>query len=161
VSERAEALVRRFERAYQEFLSVVEPLTSDQWQTFCPEDQCTVAALTRHVAAALPFQVKMFTAIAAGQPTEPLTWAWLAESNAEDANTYAACNHAETILLLNQNAANAATFIRALNADQLTQTGNYIEGVPALTVDQWVRHILIGHITTHLASIRAALEIST
>ena len=159
MSERAESLARRFERAHQEFVSVVEPLSGDQWRALCPDDQCTIAALARHVAVALPFQVTIFTAIAAGQPTESLTWAWLAESNAEDATTYAACDQTETIQLLNQNATNAAAFIRSLDADQLARTGNYIEGVPALTLDQWIRHVLIGHITTHFAGIRATLDI--
>ncbi len=157
MSERAEALARRFERAHQEFVSVVEPLSEEQWRTFCPDDQCTVAALTCHVAIAIPFEVRFFTAIADGQPTEPLTWAWLAESNAEHAATHAACDQIKTIYLLNQNAANGATFIRSLDADQLTRTGHYLEGIPELTVDRWIRHVLIGHITTHLASIRSAL----
>jgi hypothetical protein len=161
MSERAESLARRFERAHQEFLSVVEPLTPEQWHTFCSDDQCTIAALTSHVAIALPFQVVRFTAIAAGQPTEPLTWAWLAQTNAEDANTYAACDHTESIKQLNQNATTTASFIRSLNADHLAHSGTYIEGVPALTLDQWIRHVLIGHITTHLTSIRGTLESRT
>ena len=59
-----------------------------------------------------------------------------------------------------QNAAAAATFIRALDAGQLAHTGLYVEGIPALTVDQWIRYVLIGHITTHLTSIRGALGLS-
>ena len=116
MSERAESLARRFERAYQEFVSVVEPLSADQWRADCPDDQCTVAALTHHVAIALPFQVRIFTAMAAGQPTEPLTWNWLADSNAEDAATFATCDHAETIGLLNRNAIAAAAFVAAAMA---------------------------------------------
>jgi hypothetical protein len=160
MSERAESLARRFERTHQEFLSVVEPLSADQWRTNCPDDQCTVAALTNHVAIALPFQVRVFTAMTAGQPTEALTWDWLAESNAEDAATFAACGHAETIGLLNRNAVAAAAFVRSLDVDQLARSGLYIEDVPALTVDQWIRHVLIGHLTNHLASIRVALGLS-
>jgi hypothetical protein len=157
MSDRAEALARRFERAHREFIDVVEPLPTDQWLAYCPDDQCTVAALAHHVAIAYPFLVRIFTAIAAGEPTEVLTWAWLAASNAEDAKTFATCDRDETVQLLNQNADDAAAFIRSLGTDQLARTGLYNEGVPALTVDQWIRHVLIGHITTHLAGIRSAL----
>jgi|SRR5215216_1629419 len=157
MSERAESLARRFERAHQEFLAVVEPLSADQWRADCPDDRCTVAALTHHVAIALPYQIRIFTAMAAGKRTEALTWAWLAESNADDAAVFATCDHAETIGLLNQNAVAAAAFVRSLDADHLARSGLYIEDVTALTVDQWIRHVLIGHLTSHLASIRDAL----
>jgi hypothetical protein len=99
---------------------------------------------------------RCFTEIAAGRPTEFLTWARLAESNAEDAATSATCDQTETIRLLDRNAASAA-IVRALDADQLARAGPDVEGIPEFTVDRRIRQILIGHITTYLANIRSAL----
>ncbi len=55
MADRAEALARRFERAHQEFASVVAPLSADHWRAHVPDDRSTAAAVTHHVAIALPF----------------------------------------------------------------------------------------------------------
>jgi hypothetical protein len=157
VSERAEALARRFERAHAEFVAVIAHLSDDQWQTVCADEQRTVAALAHHVAVAYTFEIDAFAAIADGRPSEALTWAFLADVNAEDGAAYAACDRDETVALLCRNAGRAAAIVRTFDDAQLAHTGYYVEGVPALTVDQWLRRVLVGHITGHLDSIRTAL----
>ena len=78
--------------------------------------------------------------------------------NAADGAAHAASDRAETLELLRANGASAATFVRGLGDDDLTRTGAYIEGIPAMSVDQWVERVLIGHIRGHLASMRAVVE---
>jgi hypothetical protein len=157
MSARAEVLARRFEHAHEELLALAKSLSDTQWRTHVPEEQCTVAALVRHVAVAYRFEIRAFTAIANGTPVAPLTWDALARSNAQDAAAHAACARTETLALLTRNAAPAAATVRTFTDDQLARTGHYLEGLPALTLDQWLRHVLVGHITSHLASIRTAL----
>jgi hypothetical protein len=157
MSDRAEALAHRFEQAHEELLALAETLSEGQWRTHVPEEQCTVAALVRHVAVAYRFEIRAFVAIANGTPGHPHTWDALAQANAEAAATHADCDRAETLSLLTRNAAKAAATVRTFTDDQLARSGHYLEGMPALTVDQWLRHVLVGHITSHLASIRTAL----
>jgi uncharacterized damage-inducible protein DinB len=160
MSDRAESLARRFEQANDEFVAVAARLADDQWHTLCSTEQSTVAALAHHVAVAYPFQIRAFAAIANGAPGDPLTWDWLANVNAAAAAANAACDRAGTVGVLRDNAARAAAAVRTFDDVQLSRTGRYIDGLPALTIDQWLRHVLIGHITSHLASIRAALDLS-
>jgi uncharacterized damage-inducible protein DinB len=157
MSDRADALARRFEEANQELLTVTESLSDAQWHTYIADEQCTIAAVVHHVAVAYPFEMRAFTAIANGTPIASLTWESLAHSNAADARTHANCDRSETLAILTHNAAEAAAAVRTLTDDHLARTGCYLETLPALTVDQWLRHILVGHITSHLASIRATL----
>jgi hypothetical protein len=161
MSNRAEQLARRFEHAHQEFAAVIESLTDDQWHTPCPDEQCTVAALAHHVAVAYPYELRAFAAIATGAPRDPVTWDALAQANAADAATHATCDRAETLQLLHHNAAQTTVTVRSFTDDQLARTGHFIAGLPALTVDQWLRRVLVGHITAHLASIRTTLHPET
>lgn len=161
MSERARALADRFERANEEFVAVVAALPEATWRALCPDEGRTVAALARHVAFGYAVEVEAFRAIAEGQPVRTWTRAGLAEVNAEDASRYADCDQAETVALLRRNAAGAAAFVRSLSDEQLARCGVYVEELAALTVDQWIERILIGHPEGHLRSIRAVVENGT
>jgi hypothetical protein len=156
-SERAISLAHRFERAIGEFACIAESLTDDEWTRYCPNERCTVAALVHHVAVAIAFQLQAFAPIVRGEATKPITWAFLAKVNAEDAERNAATDHTQTLELLRENAAATATVIRAFSDDDLKQSGYYVEDTPALTIDQWIRHAMIGHITSHLASLKGVI----
>jgi hypothetical protein len=155
---RAQELAERFERAVAEFAGAVEGLSDEQWLTTCANEERTVAALTRHVAIAIPFEMRVFHAFARGHQPAPITRAWLNAMNAEDGARWAQCDRAETLALLRDNATTAAAVVRGLGAEQLQQTGRYLDDMPEpWTLEQWLERILIGHVTGHLASIRAAL----
>ncbi len=158
MSERARALAEQFERAVGEFIDVVEGLSDEQWRTLCTNEERAVGVLARHVAAGIPFEMAVFREIAAGQQPSTTTRAQLAEMNAGDAERWARCAKDETLALLRDNAAVAAAEVRQLSDEQLARAGRYIEEIPgAWTLDQWVERILIGHVSGHLQSIRAAL----
>ena len=158
MSERARTLAGQFERAVAEFIEVVEELSDEQWRTLCANEERTVGVLARHVAAAIPFEMVIFRKIAAGRQPTTITRAQLAEMNAGHAEQWAECAKEETLALLRDNAAVAAAEVRRLNDEQLARAGKYVEEIPeAWTVDQWIERILIGHVSGHLQSIRAAL----
>ena len=157
MSERARALAEQFERAVAEFSGVVEGLSDEQWRALCANEERTVGVLARHVAA-IPFEMAVFREIAAGRQPPTVTRAQLAEMNAGDAEHWAECAKDETLALLRDNAAVAAAEVRRLSDEQLARSGKYVEELPgAWTVDQWIERILIGHVSGHLGSIRAAL----
>jgi hypothetical protein len=158
MSERARALAEQFERAIGEFIDVVEGLSDEQWRTLCTNEARTVGVLARHVAAGIPFEMAVFREIAAGRQPSTITRAQLAEMNAGDAERWARCAKDETLALLRDNAALAATEVRRLSDEQLARTGKYVEEIPgAWTVEQWVERVLTGHVSGHLQSIRMAL----
>ena len=156
-SRQAETLAQRFEAAVAEAADVFESLTTDQCGLDCPGEGRTVAALARHIATAIAFELRAMRAIAAGATFEPIRWDWLHDINAEMGAANAAADVGETLVLLRRNATVAAREVRALTDVQLARRGVYVEGLPDWTVAELIEQILVGHITGHLASIRAAL----
>lgn len=158
MSPRAHELAEEFERASQAFVAVVERLAPEQWRAFCPDERRSVAALARHVAGGYAVECEAFRAMAAGRPVRAWTRAALNETNEEDGARDAGCDQAETVALLRQEAAAAAAFVRSLSDQELAQRGSYLEGLPAMTVAEWIERVLVGHPGGHLRSIRAAVE---
>jgi hypothetical protein len=156
-SGRAAAVAEQFERAVEQAVAVFSSLRRDQWTLECPGEQRTVAAVARHIAVAIPFEMRAFTAIAAGDAFEPIRWDWLHEVNAEDGASNAEADLADTLVLLRRNATVAARTVRAMTDEQLGRSGVYVEGMPTMTVAKLLQRILVGHVTGHLASIRAAV----
>lgn len=124
----------------------------------CPNEQRSVAVLTRHVAFGITFEMEVFREIAAGQQPATITRAALADMNAQHARAWAECSQPETLALLRHNAAAAGDEVRRLSDEQLARAGRYDDAQPEpWTVDQWIERVLIGHVYRHLESIRAAL----
>jgi hypothetical protein len=158
MNERSEELAARFEAAVEEFAAVIEGLSEEQWRTFCPNEERTVAVLARHVAFAIPFEMRVFREIANGGTPATITRDDLATMNAEHADAWADCDRDETLADLRRFAAAAAADVRAFTGEQLARSGKYVADIPEpWTVEQWIERILIGHVTGHLASIRPAL----
>lgn len=153
----AAELAEQFAQVAAQFARVVADLSPAQWRAFCPTEARTVAALAHHVAEGYVIELAAFQAMTTGAPVTEWTRAGLAEVNAADGATYAACDQAETVALLRANAAAAAAFVRGLTADQLARRGRYIVELPELSVAEWITRVLIGHPAGHLQSIRAAV----
>lgn len=60
MAREAADLAERFERAVAACIQVVEGLSEAQWRRHCPAEQCSVAALTRHFAGAIPWEMRAF-----------------------------------------------------------------------------------------------------
>ena len=155
--DRAKTLADQFERAHEEFISVVEPLPDEQWFAHCPKEDRTVAALSRHVAEAYAFETRAFRQFATGQPWAVVSREALDGVNADDGQAFRHADKEETLALLRSNAVESAAFVRSLSDEQLARSGRFLEYMPVMTVEQWVEHTLIGHITEHLASIQKTI----
>jgi hypothetical protein len=157
VSERAQELAERYEAANEAFIAYVESLTLDQWLTMVLEEERTVAALAHHVAWAYAFEIDAFKEIARGVEPTPVTAEQLADVNAINAAEYIEIPQEQVVALLRQNGAAAAAFVRGLDNVALTRSGRYLAYIPSMTVDNWIRRVLIGHIEMHTRSVRRAL----
>jgi hypothetical protein len=156
-SARAIELASRFDAEPNAFIAYIESLTPSQWLTVVAEEERTVAALAHHVAWAFDFEVEAFEVMAGGSAPTPVTSAQLAEANAANGDEYAELQREEAVALLRRNAATAGAFVAKLSDEELARSGRYLDHVPAMTIDNWIRRVLVGHIGMHLRSIRKAL----
>jgi hypothetical protein len=156
-SSRAKKLALQFERANEAFISYVRALSQEQWLTLVPGEERTVAALGHHVGWDYAFEISAFEVIAAAREPTPVTRAHLVDINAVNGAEYAEVLQPEVVALLRRNGEGASAFVRALSKEQLECRGRYLDHVPAMTVEQWIRRVLIGHIEMHARSIRKAL----
>ncbi len=157
----AAALGERFERVSGEVIAAVEQCSAADWQTLCPAEGRSVAAVAHHIAVGYAAQLKGLRAAMAGRPLPP--WyrdhAILDRLNAEHAARHATSSQEEVVGLLRRNGAAVARFVYELSADDLERSVPLpLVGDRPLTVRHWVRHIFIGHPEGHLRSIRAVLS---
>jgi hypothetical protein len=158
-SARALELAARFVAGNDAFIAFLESLTLSQWLTLVAGEERTVAALAHHVAWAMLFEVDAFETIAAGREPSPVTLQQLADVNAINGAEYAELRREDAIALLRQNAATAAAFVRSLTDEELARSGHYLDYVPGMTLDNWIRRILINHIEMHTKTIKAVLDL--
>ncbi len=156
MGSRSDALATRFEQTNQEFIQAVEPITAEEWNNICPDENWSVGVTAHHVAYALPTTVELTQAMAAGQ-TPDLNWDMLNEVNAKHARDYANCTKEETLTELQTNGDHTANAIRSLDDDALdVQHSIPMFGPDPITVEQFIEYVVIGNHHAHLPSIRAA-----
>ncbi|MBI3964093.1 MAG: DinB family protein [Chloroflexi bacterium] len=156
---RAEALAERFEVANSELITVIERCTESQWQAHCTPEGWSVGVTAHHLAVDHPILAGAVQAVATGQPLPPLTSAAIDQMNAEHAAQRASYGKNETLELLRSGGAAAASAVRALGDEQLDRVGTIPwEGDRPVSAQQLIEEKLIGHISEHLESIRAALQ---
>lgn len=156
MSERVETLAQEFEQANAALARTIEPLSESQWQARCTGEGWPVGVTAHHVVGGHQVIGGMVSTVAAGQPLPPLTWEMLDQSNAQHAQQYAGCTKAETLALLRQQGEAAAATVRGLSDEQLGRTGSLMG--QAMSAEQLIQNILIGHVRDHQASIEAAVN---
>jgi hypothetical protein len=154
MAERAEALTKKFEQANGEFTRAVEQCSDASWRSQCQAEGWPVAVAAHHVAGGTAAISGLAQMVAAGQPLPPLTMEQVDQGNADHATQYANCTKQESLDLLRRNGESAAGMIRGLSDEQLDRTGTLFGG--PMSAQQIIEDVLIGHLTGHLASIRAA-----
>jgi DinB superfamily len=151
---RSEALAKQFEAKAQEAVAVLEQLSATDWKKVTEAERWTVGVTAHHLASGLEPVAGIVSTIVSGQSRGHLTRAMLDEMNARHAQEHAHCTKAETIALLKRGAAAAAAVVRGLYDDQLATSGTVFTDAPPMTAEQLIAAGLIGHIDTHVGSIR-------
>jgi len=158
MSARAEELARRFEQANNDLVKAVQGCSNEQWGKTCTGERWSVGVTAHHVASSYGPITGFVQALANGTPMPPLTAEMLDHSNAEHARQFAHCTKEETVGLLQSGAKAAAAAVRGLSDEQLDKGAELaLMGGKRVSAAQLVELALIGHPTSHLASIRAAL----
>ena len=158
MSERAQELAERFDKANDDFIALIEGCTDKQWQEKVPDDGRSVALVAHHVAGAYRAISSWVRMIAEGQPLPPLTQEMIDEGNAQFAAQRPDPARQETVDLLRSNGERAASLVRDLRDEQLDRTGWMpIFGPNPLSAEQVIRGTLLGHLRGHRRTIEAAL----
>jgi hypothetical protein len=159
MSTRAETLAQQFEDANNALIELAQSCTSEQWTAHSRPENCSVAALTYHVALAHPFLLNMAQALANDQPVQPLDRETQDKVNAENARNNAQGERQAAVDLLRRNGAQAAAAVRALSDEQLDRGQAFASlGGAELTTEAFIQNVLIGHPQQHGQSIRDTLS---
>ena len=114
------------------------------WRATWPAHTCSNCATSR--------------AIADGQPLPVVAREQIDRNNAAGGERFVDADRGETLEILRRDGETAARFVAGLTDEQLQQVGAYVDWVPAMSVEKWIEHVLIGHIRGHLTSMRAVVE---
>jgi uncharacterized damage-inducible protein DinB len=160
MSEQAQALAERFERANGALIGTLQQCSEADWRKSCQAEGWTVAATGHHVAGAHEPIAGFVQMIATGQQLPPLTMEQLHQMNAQHAQEFASCDKAETVELLRRNGTAAANVVRGLSDEQLSRSAPMpLMGGAQVSARQMIENVLIGHLQEHSGSIRSALGV--
>jgi hypothetical protein len=148
----------RFERAHGELTFIAERCSDAEWQARCVAEGWPVGTTVHHVAADYPDLLDVLQAISTGAPPPSVTREELEQRNARHARESARLTRGEVLALLRRNGEAITALIHGLDTQQLDRTGRVLgqDVSGAQVIESW----MIGHIRTHVASIRAAIDLN-
>jgi hypothetical protein len=158
MSERAEALAERLEQAVDEVIAMVEQSSDERWKATCAAEGWSTGITAHHIAEAhLNGAVGFIQTLATGQQVPPVTTEMIDQGNAQHAAQHANCTRTETLDLLRQRGAAAASTIRGFSDEQLDRAAPMaFAGGASLNAQQLIESAVIDSVQQHLDSIRAA-----
>jgi hypothetical protein len=162
-ASRSERLAEQFEAAQENFIRVVESLSSDQWRMrgrntpgmrINDEDEARpLGVIAHHVAVNLKVIMARIQAVVRDAPTPPIDFT---KVNAKHANEYADTTKDEVVSLLRESGGQISKDLRAIS-DEMLDTARELPTGGTMTVQQRIERVLIGHIQGHQGSIEATI----
>jgi hypothetical protein len=158
---RAAQYAAQFEAAQQEFISLVESLTDEQWrrvgrnypQRFGDEDEGRmVGVIAHHVAISGPLIIDRIERMLDGRPLPQVDFR---VSNAKHAEEHADVTREEVLTALRKTEPEIAAAVRAIPDSQLDESRDTPAG--PMSVAMRLERVLVGHLKGHQGSIEAAL----
>jgi uncharacterized damage-inducible protein DinB len=157
MSERAANYASQFEALNNEMIAAVEQCSDEQWQQKTQSEGWSVGCTAHHLAGGHGPIAGFVQAIATGSEIPPITMEMIDAGNAQHAQEFANPSKQETLEMLRSSGANAASMVRGLSDEQLDRTATLpLMGNQAVSAEQMIQMVLIGHVKEHLESIRAA-----
>lgn len=158
-SRRAELLASRIEEGADLLAAFAETLTDAEWRRpVSATDSRTIGVTVHHVASIYPVEIQVAQMIAGGSAVTEVTWAAVAELNANHARENAGVSKAAALELLRRNSRDAAAAVRAMSDEELDRAAplSLSYGAP-MTAQFVVEDHALRHPWHHLARIRAAV----
>ncbi len=155
---KAEALAKQFEAKVQEATAVLDKVSDADWKKVTSAEKWPVCVVAHHIATGHEGIAGLVKSAASGQHKPSFGSKELDQMNAQHAKDFANVGKAETVTLHKKNAATAATMVRGLDDAALARSAEPLKGMSAMTTEQMIQAILIGHIDEHLGSIRKTVS---
>ena len=160
MSRRAAQLADRIEQGAASLAAFAEGLSDAEWNTACsPSDRRTVGVVVHHVGNMYPVEVELAQVLGQGKPIDGVTWAVVADINAQHGQEKAAVTKAEALEFLRTRSKAAADAVRKFSDEELDRANTVsLYGGPPLTAQFFIEDHALRHSWHHLAKIKAALK---
>jgi hypothetical protein len=159
MSRRSEALAKRLEQGAAALANFAAALTEDEWEIRTLKDGRKIGVIVNHVATVYPLEIELAQTVARGEVVTGVTAEVINKMNAEHAKENDRVTKEQTLELLRQNSAAAATSIRALSDEELDQAVPVSLYSDATVTCQFVlEDHAVRHSYHHLARLQSALQ---
>ncbi|MBV9322385.1 MAG: DinB family protein [Chloroflexi bacterium] len=160
MTARAESLAQAFAAANDELIGLLERAGPEKWRERTPDDGelRPVGVIAHHVAEAHLRIARRVEAFARGEPVAARHPELFDDRNAREAQEHPDPDQRATIERLEHTGATIFSMIAGLSDAELDRTSSEDPGAPALTTAEVIELRQIGHVRSHLATIRAALR---
>jgi DinB superfamily len=160
MSARAQALARAFEEANQELIALLQQATPEQWRqrTLDEGELRPVGVIAHHVALAHPRIAQRVEAFAQARAVPARHPELFDERNAQHARDNPDPDQQATLDLLRESGAAVAALIAGLSDVELERTASEDPDAPVMTTAEIIEQRQIGHVRTHLGTIKRMLS---
>jgi cytochrome P450 len=158
MSEQAQALADRFQRANRAVIEAIEGASDEQLHATCEGENCTVASLGYHVGSVHGLIGGWVRDMASGKELPPVTQEMVHAMNAEQFPANANRSRDEVLGVLRENGREATDLVRGLSDEELAHTSHLTLIGREVTTADLIEMVLIYDVESHLPSIRAAIE---
>ena len=157
MSQRAQALVQRFNSANTELISYIEGCTEEELDRVTVGEGWSVRVTAHHLAVSHEPVAGLAQLLGSGQPLPSLTLEMFHHGNAQHAAEYATVSKQTILNTLHSGGAQASAIVNGLSDEALDRAGHLSLLNADITAQEVIENILIGHISSHLASIKAVV----
>lgn len=157
MNQRTEALVQRFNRANAELISYIEGCTEEDLDRVTVGEGWNVRVTVHHLAVSHEPVAGLAQLLGHGLPLPPLTLEMFHHGNAQHAAEYATVSKQTILDTLQRSGAQASAVVSGLSDEALDRAGHFTLLNADITAQAVIENILIAHIDSHLASIKAAV----
>lgn len=157
MSQRTQALVQRFNTANAELISYIAGCTEEELDRVTAGEGWSVRVTAHHLAVSHEPVAGLAQLVGHGQPLPTLTLEMFHHGNAQHAAEYATVSKQTILDTLQRGGTQAGAIVSGLSDEALDRAGHFTLLNADITAQAVIENILIGHISSHLASIKAAV----
>lgn len=157
MSQRAQELVQRFITANDGLIQYIEGCSEADLDQVTAGEGWPVRVAAHHIAVSHEPVAGLAHLIANGQPLPALTMEMFHQMNAQHAAEHATASKAAILDTLRSGGDKAAAIVSGLSDEALDRVGHLALINSDISTQAVIENILIGHISSHLESIKAAV----
>lgn len=157
MSQRTQELVQRFNAVNAELISYIEGCAETDLDRITTGEGWPVRVTAHHLAVSHEPVAGLAQLLGSGQPLPSLTQEIFHHGNAQHAAEHATVSKQTLLDALHRGGAQASAIVSGLHDDTLDRSGYFTLINAEITAQDIIENILIGHVRSHLASIKAAV----